>query len=241
MARSVLRSTRSPSGSVEKDFFTWQRLPLASRASKVRSSTCARTFCGRRALKRRRSRPKLPRGCQPIEETYLQRLRQIMEAASIGGKQVELVQVYSDERTGLGVVLSLVHDLRANRRALPVGEVYHQSLIEAYGAQNVRVRDYIINDVYVKNFVVQNSVNLRLQLLCLRDADRAVELQFVVPRRAYEELRASVESSTSKPHHAALAVSLFPEATSSTAPGFFICSIDTMSTPTGTVCSAIPA
>jgi hypothetical protein len=72
---------------------------------------------------------------------------------------------------------------------------YEGALREVEGHSDVRAGDYLVNDVYVSNFLVTDSAHVRFQLLCFSEGDEALELVYFARRQSYPDLVRAFESS----------------------------------------------
>jgi hypothetical protein len=53
----------------------------------------------------------------------------------------------------------------------------------------------VVNDVYVRNYLVTDSTHVRFQLLCLSQGDDALELVYFASRQSYPIMVRAFESS----------------------------------------------
>ncbi|MFH1374561.1 MAG: hypothetical protein ABII79_12275 [bacterium] len=116
---------------------------------------------------------------------------------------IEFIRFFFDEQHSSGLIVSTVDGLNLTADTSIFIDKYRQAVLAEYGNDNVRVGDYWVDSIYVKNFIITDSVHVRFQLLCLSSEGDALELQYVVPRAVYATMIKSLESSigTLKPLH----------------------------------------
>lgn len=136
-----------------------------------------------------------PLGFLPVPDSLLQPLQEEL-TNQVGNREgIELKHAYIDQDRGAGLLVSLIPGLRRSGDTATFVGKYRQSLARQYGAQNVKAGDFWVDNVYVKNFLVTDSVHVRIQLLCLSDEGDAAELQYVAPRVIYPDIVKTFESS----------------------------------------------
>jgi len=136
-----------------------------------------------------------PSGFASIPDSLLQifikqQAIQVKEFASI-----ELVGIFFDSLHNSGLMVSVFNDLYLGSDTTAIIEKYRKSLEEFYGADKVKTGDFLINDIYVKNFLITDSLYIRFQLLCLSENDQAMELHYFILNKHYQELLKALESS----------------------------------------------
>ena len=72
---------------------------------------------------------------------------------------------------------------------------YRQTIFDVRGQDNVREGEYWVNRVFVKNFLITDSINVHFQLICFTGEANAIELNYFCPRQFYPELVKLFESS----------------------------------------------
>lgn len=136
-----------------------------------------------------------PLGFISVPDSMLGLIQSRLSAAVGGREGVTLARAYIDPRRSSGIMLSTIRGLRLDGDTSAFVNKYRQSLIAAYGQDHVQVGDYRVNTVYVKNYLVMDTLAVRFQLIGFPPAGDAVELLYVAPRIIYPELVKSFESS----------------------------------------------
>jgi hypothetical protein len=136
-----------------------------------------------------------PLGFKPTSDSILAVLREQM-AAEIGIKQgVELSGCFLDPRHSAAVLLSTVNGLALAADTFFIFSDYRQSLREVYAGAEIREGEYWVHELFVKNFLITDSSNVRFQLLCLSAEGNGAELIYYAPRVHYPKLVRYFESS----------------------------------------------
>ena len=136
-----------------------------------------------------------PAGFISIPDSLFAALREeFTQQVSPEGK-IHFVQFFFDQQHSAGLIVSTVRGLNLLTDTAAFVTRYRQAIASEYGDGLVTDGDYWVDSIYVKNFVITDSAQVRFHLLCLTLEGDALELQFVVPRPVYAELVKSLESS----------------------------------------------
>lgn len=106
---------------------------------------------------------------------------------------VELVSAFLDSARRAGLVVSVLRGVAPNDEEY--AEAYEDVLHDVCENADVRSGDYVVNDVYVRNFLVSDASLIRFQLLCFSEGDDALELVYFASRSSYRNLVRAFESS----------------------------------------------
>lgn len=136
-----------------------------------------------------------PVGFKPIPDSLLKTFQDEFVTVTEEKKIVYLLQFFFDHAHQAGLIVSVIRGLQLTSDTAAFIGNYRRSLIELYGNSNVRAGDYWIDSIYVKNFLVTDSVNVKFQLICLSSQGDALELQYFAPHIFYADLVRSFESS----------------------------------------------
>lgn len=136
-----------------------------------------------------------PLGFKATSDSMLAVLKEQM-ASQIGMKGgIELVGCFIDPRHSAAVLVSAIDGLALDLDTVMVFTDYRESLDEIYGQSQIREGEYRVSQVYVKNFLITDSINVRFQLLCLSAEGDGAELIYYSPRIHYPQLVRRFESS----------------------------------------------
>jgi hypothetical protein len=141
-----------------------------------------------------------PSAFAAVSDSVLQVLRKsgLPSSEEQGAEQLrvepgaELVAAFLDSarRAGLAVFV---------RRHASHGEeyaaAYEQGLRSVSEQAEVRSGDYVVNDVYIRNFLVSSPSMIRFHLLCFSERPDATELVYFADRSSYPDLVRAFESS----------------------------------------------
>ncbi len=136
-----------------------------------------------------------PVGFVPLPDSFFAILQEKFTQIVSPEVKVDFVQFFFDKRHSAGLIVSTIHELNLTGDTVTFVENYRLSLVDTYGEDHITAGDYWVDSIYVKNFLVMDSVHVRFQLICLSTEDDALELQYVVPRAFYSDLVKSLESS----------------------------------------------
>ena len=136
-----------------------------------------------------------PVGFVPIPDSLLGILREKFTREVSPEGKIDFVQFFFDQQHSAGLIVSTVRGLNLTADTAAFVSRYRQAILAEYGEDHVTAGDYWVDSVYVKNFLVTDSAQVRFQLLCLSLEGDALELQYVVPRAVYPEVLKSLESS----------------------------------------------
>ena len=136
-----------------------------------------------------------PVGFVPVPDSLFAVLSEKFTQEVSSEQKVDLVQFFFDRRHRAGLIVSTVRDLNLTTDTAAFIGRYRQAILAEYGEDHVTAGDYWVDSIYVKNFLVTDSAQVRFQLLCLTLEGNALELQYVVPRAVYPKVLKSLESS----------------------------------------------
>ncbi len=120
-------------------------------------------------------------------------LQDQLASRSRSTRDVEFVSAFLDSARRAGLVISVLRGVTSNDEEY--AEAYEEALREVNGDSGVRSGDYVVNDVYVRNFLVSDASLIRFQLLCVSEEDAALELVYFASRSSYPSLVRAFESS----------------------------------------------
>lgn len=136
-----------------------------------------------------------PIGFVPIPDSLFAILREKFTQEVGPEGTVDFIQFFFDQRHSAGLIVSTIRGLSLSGDTATFVENYRQSLVDIYGEDHVTAGDYWVDSIYVKNFLVTDSLHVRFQLLCLSLEGDALELQYVAPRAVYPGMIKLLESS----------------------------------------------
>lgn len=136
-----------------------------------------------------------PKGFQPIGDSMFKALKERNWAAQGDSARIDILRFYFDSRVSAGIAASEIRRLSLASDTSIFISRYRQALIETYGQGSVETADFWYDSIYVKQFLITDSVNVRFQLLCLTSHENALELNYFAPRTAYKNVVACIESS----------------------------------------------
>jgi hypothetical protein len=115
---------------------------------------------------------------------------------SVGDSEgIELQQFFIDEPRSAGLMISTIKGLNLSSDTTVFVGRYRKAVSEAFGLPNIKSDNYWIGDIYVLNFLIMDSVNVKYQLLCMSKTNDGVELQFFASQQLYPQLIKRFESS----------------------------------------------
>lgn len=136
-----------------------------------------------------------PAGFVQASDSLLTVMRAQLQASLGQETGVELVGCFLDSALPLGLVVSVIDTLNLSADTGSYFHRYGGSLRAVFGENQVREGEYRVHDIFVKNFLVTDSINVRFQLLCLAKSGNAMELTYFAPRLLYPKYVRYFESS----------------------------------------------
>lgn len=136
-----------------------------------------------------------PAAFQILPDSMLTALREKFEGVLKDSGAVELSRMFIDRHTGAGMMIFTIRDLNLSSDTVAFVKKYKEALIDIYGSPNVVSGDYWIKEIFVKNYMITDSLNVRIQLLCRSQLNYGLEIQYYVSRDIYPKLIKTFESS----------------------------------------------
>jgi hypothetical protein len=140
---------------------------------------------------------KTPIGFVAMPDSQLKIFQAQIKQAVGDSEGIELQQFYVDSVAGAWLMISSIRGLNLSSDTVIFLDKYRKAVYEAFGQPNVKTEDYWIDDILAKTFLITDSLNVKLQLLCLSKDNNALELAYFTSRQAYQQLAKSFESSIS--------------------------------------------
>jgi len=135
-----------------------------------------------------------PRGFERPPDSVLAFVRTRFAArAENQGKR--LLDCFIDTAHGAGVLVSAIDGLSFSSDTLGYFAAYRRLMHVGTSPEPIREGEYWVESVYVKNFLIVDSLNVRFNLLCLSAGGKGAELVYFAPRAEYAKLVRCFESS----------------------------------------------
>ena len=128
-----------------------------------------------------------------LREQGLAALQDKLTGLARSTRDFELVSALLDPARQAGLVVSVLRGIAPDDEEYV--EAYEGVLSDVSGSAEVRSGDYVVNDVYVRNFLVSDTSLIRFHLLCFSEGDEALELVYFASRSSYPSLVRAFESS----------------------------------------------
>ncbi len=109
--------------------------------------------------------------------------------------EMALLHLFIHQNKPAGIVISRVGNASLDEDTTRLFAMYRDILRRGEASSTVREGEYRVNDVFVKNFLVTDSLNVRFQLLCLSDHFHGAEFIYYAGRQTYPHLVKGIESS----------------------------------------------
>ncbi len=138
-----------------------------------------------------------PLGFEAIPDSLLAAMRGRFEQErqESPGDSIHLDQFYFDTAHKAALFVATVDGLTLQSDTGAFVAPFRLDLTQQFGADSVLSQDYRIGDVYIKDIVAQDAATVRRSLLCFAPDGDAAELQFIIPRVYYAEMKKSIEST----------------------------------------------
>ena len=109
------------------------------------------------------------------------------------GDQAELAAAFLDSSRQAGLAVFVRRGLSRDDEAFATA--YEAALRGEDAKAEIRSGDYIVNDIYVRNFLVSDAAVVRFHLLCFAEDGYPIELVYFSSRASYPKLVRAFESS----------------------------------------------
>lgn len=106
-----------------------------------------------------------------------------------------LIDVYEDTATQTHLLVLRIDSLQLGGDTTEYLQVYRDELAKAAAVETITGADHWLDDVYVKNLMVSDSYLVRFHMLLFGPTSTTVELRYLIPRIAYADMLARLESS----------------------------------------------
>ena len=136
-----------------------------------------------------------PIGFEPAPDSIFSVLQATLanQIGSASGMKLQLA--FLDMKYAAGVLAAEIEGLTLKSDTAAFLDNYRRSILDLNGREGVREGEYWVDRVFVKNFLITDSLNVHFQLICLTGEAGAVELNYFCPRQFYPELIKLFESS----------------------------------------------
>lgn len=136
-----------------------------------------------------------PVGFEPAPDSIISVLQtSLADKAGVGPGMV-LRLAFLDTNHVAGVLAAEIRGLTLESDTTTFLANYRQTILDIHGPDDVREGDYWVDRVFVKNFLITDSINVHFQLICMTVGANALELNYFCPRQFYPDLVKLFESS----------------------------------------------
>ncbi len=136
-----------------------------------------------------------PRGFTPASDSVFAILQAKLQTTMGPDAGWSMVGCFLDSVHPAGLVVSVIDTLNLTADTGGYFTRYGNSLRDVSGGYDVREGEYWVRDVFVKNYLVTDSMNVQFHLLCLSESGDALELMYFAPRIIYPRYIKHFESS----------------------------------------------
>jgi len=137
----------------------------------------------------------LPVGFAIAEDSIMDMLRDEIARHMGGDKRIKTIACYIDTANRAGILIANLDGVDVRSDTGDFVDRYRNSLQDIFGESQVREGSYLVNGVYVRNFLVSHGGMIRFQLLCQADSTGAAELVYLASQATYPYLIKRFESS----------------------------------------------
>jgi hypothetical protein len=125
----------------------------------------------------------------PMKEYVRQQLGDVLD--------MSLRQYFHEDTSKSKVMIYSARDLNLTEDTTAFINKYRLAILTAFGEPNVKLDNYYVGDILVKEFIVGDSANscMRTQLLCISKNNNAVVLEYITSMPLYEKFQKGIESS----------------------------------------------
>lgn len=136
-----------------------------------------------------------PRNFAPVSDSILALLWDQLQAGLGPEAGLELVGCFLDPAHPAGLVVSVIDTVNLSIDTGGYFQGYGRSLRDSFRECDMREGEYRVHDIFVKNYLLADSVNIRFHLVCLSETGHALELMYFAPRAIYPQYIKCFESS----------------------------------------------
>ncbi len=136
-----------------------------------------------------------PKGFEPVADSLHDELQTYFASTMGNEARVNFDRFFYNPEYESGLVVLSIDDLNLESDTGFFFNSYFQMLGESYKRDQIKHGEYWVNGIFVKNFLLVDSMSVRFHLLCLSGEDDALELNYIAPRSYYEDLVKRFESS----------------------------------------------
>ena len=119
-----------------------------------------------------------PAGFVPASDSMMKLFEAALTEKLGRESNIDLTACFFDSTYSAGVLVAEIDNLTLHSDTTDFFNRYRYSLYEKYGVENIREGEYRVDRVFIKNFLVTDSENVRFQLLGLADSGNVLFYAF---------------------------------------------------------------
>lgn len=136
-----------------------------------------------------------PKDLTALPDSLMAEFRKILSSSIKDSSKITLLGFLLNEETRASMMISSIADLNLQSDTAGFMDNYRHAIRDEYGMQNIESGDYWHGEIYIKNILISDSLNVQFRLICLKPSNDAIELIYTTPRAVYSDYVRSIESS----------------------------------------------
>lgn len=142
---------------------------------------------------------RLPKSFVPLADSDLVSAKEYVRQKLGDGMGMLLQQIYHEDSSQSTIWIYSINGLNMSTDTAAFINYYHQGLLAAFGDSNVKIDNYKVNDILIKEFIVTASeyAYMKMYLICISKNNNGLILEYNTPIMKYDTFKKAFESSIS--------------------------------------------
>lgn len=140
---------------------------------------------------------RLPKSFVPLADSELVSAKEYVRQQLGDGMGMALQQIYHEDSSQSTIWIYSISGLNTSTDTAAFINYYSQGLLTAFGDSNVKIDNYKLNDISVKEFIVTASEHgfMKMYLICISKNNNGLILEYNTPIIRYDTYKKAFESS----------------------------------------------
>ncbi len=140
---------------------------------------------------------RLPKTFIPLADSELVAAKEYVRQQIGEGVGMSLQQIYHEDSSQSTIWIYSLDGLNTSTDTAAFINYYHQGLLGAFGASNIKINNYKVSDILVKEFIVTATEHafMKMYLICMSASNNGLILEYNTPINKYDTFKKAFESS----------------------------------------------
>ncbi|GEM_PF-5868046 len=140
---------------------------------------------------------RLPKSFVPLADSELIAAKEYVRQQLGDNLGMSLQQIYHADSSQSTIWIYSINDLNTSTDTAAFINYYRQGLLTAFGDSNVKMDNYKVGDILVKEFIVKavEYAYMKMYLICISNSDNGLILEYNTPITNYDSYKKAFESS----------------------------------------------